>query len=295
VAKYWFESQVQSRHAVWVESGAYLLFAAVKMVLILGEAPLMAFVWAALAEAMLVAVGLLGVYAWRSGHLGDWRPHYSRAKTLIEDSWPLMLSGLAVMVYMRIDQIMLGQMLGDEAVGIFSAAVRVSEVWYFVPIAIVASAFPSIFEAKQQSESLYYGRLQKLYDLMTLLALGVALSLTLISDWLVTLLYGNGYRGAGSVLALHAWSGLFVFLGVASSRWYLSENLQKLAFARTLAGAFINILANVFLIPEYGVQGAAVGTLLSQFAAAYLFDLMHPKTRIAFWMKTKSFAPFLRY
>jgi PST family polysaccharide transporter len=295
VVKYWFESQVQSKYTVWVENGAFMVFAAVKVGLILTNASLMSFVWAVFAEGLLVAAGLLGMYAWRGGRLLAWHGHYHRAKILLKDSWPLILSGLAIMVYMRIDQIMLGQMLGDEAVGIYSAAVRISEVWYFVPMAIVASVFPSIIEAKKQSESLYYERLQKLYDLMTLLALGVALSMTLMSDWLIALFYGDGYSGAGTVLALHVWTGLFVFMGVASGRWYLSENLQKLAFTRTLSGAFINILANLLLIPEYGVQGAAIGTLLSQIAAAYLFDFLHPKTRAVFWMKSKSFMPFFRY
>lgn len=295
VVKYWFESLVQSKYTVWVENGAFMAFAAVKVGLILANASLMSFVWAVFAEGLLVAAGLLGMYGWRGGRLLAWQGHYQRAKILLKDSWPLILSGLAIMVYMRIDQIMLGQMLGDEAVGIYSAAVRISEVWYFVPMAIVASVFPAIIEAKKQSESLYYERLQKLYDLMTLLALGVALSMTLMSDWLMAMLYGDNYFGAGTVLALHVWTGLFVFMGVASGRWYLSENLQKLAFARTLLGAFINVVANVLLIPKYGVQGAAIGTLLSQMAAAFLFDLLHPKTRALFWMKSKSFVPFFRF
>lgn len=295
VVKYWFESRIQAKYSVWTENAAYLLFAGVKVALILGEAPLMAFVWAILAEAALAAAGLLAIYRWRGGQLKKWRPHYVRAKALLKDSWPLILSGLAVMVYMRIDQIMLGQMLGDEAVGVYSAAVRVSEIWYFIPMAIAASVFPSIVEAKKQSESLYRQRLQRLYDLMALLAAGVALPMTLLADWLMALLYGERFSGAGAVLALHIWTGLFVFIGVASSRWYLVENLQKLAFTRTLTGALMNILANFLLIPKYGVQGAAIGTLLSQAAAAYFFDLLHPKTRPVFWMKSKSFMPFRRY
>jgi O-antigen/teichoic acid export membrane protein len=295
VVKYWFESQVKSKYTVWIENGAFLLFAAVKVALILGEASLMAFVWAAFAEGVLVAAGLLGIYAWRGGKLNNWRPHFIRAKILLKDSWPLILSGLAVMVYMRIDQIMLGQMLGDEAVGIYSAALRISEVWYFIPTAIVASVFPSIIEAKKQSESLYYQRLQKLYDLVVFLALAVAVPMTFLSKWLIGLFFGDNYWEAGDVLALHIWTGLFVSMGVASSRWYLIENLQMLAFTRTLIGAFVNILANLLLIPKFGVQGAAIGTLLSQAAAAYLFDFLHPKTRGVFWMKSKSFIPFYRY
>ena len=291
VAKYWFESQVQSKYAVWVENGAYLFFSGIKVVLILAHASLMAFVWVALAEAVLVATGLLAMYVWRGGSMGVWRASRQRAAVLLGDSWPLVLSGLAIMVYMRIDQIMLGQMLGDEAVGIYSAAVRISEVWYFVPTAVAASAFPAIIEAKKQSEALYMRRLQQLNDLMVRLSILAAILMTLLASWLVVLLYGPGYQGAGSVLALHVWTGLFVSMGVVSGRWYLVEGLQKLLFARTLAGAFINILANLLLIPVLGVLGAAIGTLLSQIAAAYLFDFLSLRTRPVFWMKSRSFLP----
>lgn len=295
VVKYWFGSQIESKYVVWVESGVIFILALIKVGLILAQASLISFVWAAFAEGLLVAVGLLGVYAWRGGILGVWRVSCGRAKTLFNDSWPLMLSGLAVLVYMRIDQIMLGQMLGDEAVGIYSAAVRISEVCYVIPIVIVASVFPAIVEAKKQSEALYYQRLQKLYDLMVLLALAIAIPMTFLSNWLVLLVFGEDYAQAGVVLALHIWTGVFVFLGVASGRWYLIENLQMLVFYRTFGGAVINILANLLLIPKYGILGAAMGTVLSQMAAAYVFDYMSSKTRNVFWMKTKSLLPFFRF
>ena len=290
VVKYWFESQVQSKYTIWIENGAFLLFAIVKVSLILGQASLMAFVWAAFVEGVLVAAGLLGIYAWRGGYLSNWRLHYNRAKTLLKDSWPLILSGMAIMVYMRIDQIMLGQMLGDEAVGIYSAAVRISEVWYFIPTAIVASVFPSIIEAKKQSEALYYQQLQKLYDLMVLLALAVAVPMTFLSDWIIELLFGGAYGQAGNVLAIHIWSGLFVFLSVASGKWFVVENLTMLALKRNLYGAALNVILNLVLIPNWGMQGAAMATLISYSVAAYFSDFLLLRTRVAFFQKTKSIA-----
>ena len=120
VIKYWFESQVQSKFVVWVENGVFLVIAGVKVAMILSEAPIMAFVWAAFVEALLVTVLLLSVYGWKVAPVSSWKPNLSRSRKLLKDSWPLILSGIAVMVYMRIDQIMLGQMIGDEAVGIYS-------------------------------------------------------------------------------------------------------------------------------------------------------------------------------
>ena len=289
VVRYWFESQVQSKYVVWMENGTFLVFAAIKIGLIIAEAPLMAFIWALFAESLLVSTGLIIVYALQGGQLRAWRARINRAKNLIKDSWPLILSGLAIMVYMRIDQIMLGQMLGDESVGIYSAAVKISEVWYFIPMTIVASVFPSIIEVKKQGEARYYQRLQKLSGLMLLLALAGAIPMTFLSDWIIGLLFGNAYQLAGSVLAIHIWSGLFVFLGLASGKWFIIEGLQKYYFYRTISGAFVNVGLNLFMIPKFGIIGAAWATVVAQLCSNILFNIFNRKTRVIFFIQCKSF------
>ena len=289
VVKYWFESQVRSRYTVWVENGAFLVMAAVKIVMILHKAPLLAFAWAVLAESVLVAAGLFAVYARLEGRLKAWKPRLDRAKSLLRDSWPLILSGLAVMVYMRIDQVMLGQMIGPEAVGLYSAAVRISEAWYFIPMAVVASVFPAIIEAKKKSEKLYYDRLQKLYDFMVLVSVSVALSVTFTATWIIQSLFGRAYEDASTVLSIHIWASPFVFLGVASGKWFLVENRQLLAFFRVFWGMVVNVLFNGILIVQYGAIGAAYATLLSQITAALLFDVFQKETRKMFKMKLKAF------
>lgn len=289
VVRYWFESQVQTKYVVWMENGIFLIFAAIKIGLIVAEAPLLAFIWALFAEGLLVATGLMIVYALQGGQVNAWKTQISRAKNLIKDSWPLILSGLAIMIYMRIDQIMLGQMLDDESVGIYSAAVKISEVWYFIPMTIVASVFPSIIEAKKQNETLYYDRLQKLYDIMVLLALTVAILMTFLSDWVVTLLFGKAYLEAGTVLSVHIWAGIFVFLGVASGKWFLIEGLQRFTFYRTLFGAVVNVGLNMLMIPKFGVIGAAYATVISYAVAAMFSDLLQKETRPMFRMKLRAF------
>jgi PST family polysaccharide transporter len=184
---------------------------------------------------------------------------------------------------------MLGQMLGDESVGIYSAAVKISEVWYFIPMTIVASVFPSIIEAKKQNETLYYDRLQKLYDIMVLVALALAILMTFLSDWVVTLLFGKAYLEAGTVLSIHIWAGIFVFLGVASGKWFLIEGLQRFTFYRTLFGAVVNVGLNMLMIPKFGVTGAAYATVISYAIAAMFSDLLQKETRPMFRMKLRAF------
>ena len=292
IAVYWFESQVQSKYTVWVQNSVFLVFAAIKVLLILQQAPLIAFVWATLAEAAAVALILL-IALWKCGlALTSLRVSADRAKILLRDSWPLIMSGIAIMIYMKIDQIMLGQMIGDQAVGIYSAVVRISEVWYFIPMSIVASVFPAILEAKKLSEAEYRARLQKLYDLMVWLSVSVALPMTFVATPLVKLLFGEAYVAAGTVLAIHIWASVFVFLGVASDKWFLVENRQLLGLQRTILGAIANVVLNFMLIPKYGVIGAAIATVISQALAAWVFDALQEVTRPMFYMKLAAMNPF---
>lgn len=286
VVKYWFESQVQSKYTVWIESGGLLLFGIIKVALILGQASLMDFVWVAFAEGCLVAAGLLGIYAWRGGHLRGWRPHYIRAKILLRDSWPLIFSGLAVMVYMRIDQIMLGQMLGDESVGIYSAAVRVSEIWYFIPMAIVASAFPSLMQ--KQDQATFEKHFQRLFDLMFAISFPMALLIAAFSSLIIRVLFGVEYLDASGVLSVYAWAILFAFMGVPAGRWYLYADLQKLALARTTLGAVVNVSLNMLLIPLYGPVGAAYATLVAIAISNVLFNALDGRTRHLFVMQIRA-------
>ncbi|HPE59898.1 MAG TPA: flippase [Thiolinea sp.] len=288
VSVYWFESQVLSKYTVWVQNASFLVFAVIKVLLILHNAPLIAFAWATLAEALVVAL-LMGVMlSLRGPRLRQLRITLEHAKTLLKDSWPLLLSGIAIMIYIKIDQIMLGQMLGDEAVGIYSAAVRISEVWYFIPMMIVASVFPAILEAKKRNEAQYYQRLQHLYDLMVWLSIAVAMPMTFLSTPIVTLLFGEAFAASGPVLAIHIWAAAFVFLGVASSKWYLTEGLQVISFQKALLGALANILLNYSLIPIFGAVGAAWSTVISYALADFFFDSIQKKTRRAFKMKLAS-------
>lgn len=292
---YWFESQVQSKYVVWVQNVVFLFFAAVKVFLILTHASLLSFVWVMLSEALVVAVLLVGVMQYRGLVLTSLSVSLKRAGELLRDSWPLILSALAVTIYMKIDQIMLGQMVGDDAVGIYSAATRISEVWYFIPMTIVASVFPAILEAKKRSEAEYYVRLQKLYDLMVLISLTVAIPMTFLAGPVVSLLFGHAYIESGPVLAIHTWAAVFVFLGVASGRWFLAENRQRLSLQRTALGAFVNVVLNFWLIPISGPVGAAVATVISYSIAALFADILQGETRRMFLMKLNALNPFAVY
>lgn len=288
VIDFYFQSKVLSKYVVYSNVFSLLLSSTFKIILILNEAPLISFAYVILFDSIVLASGFIYFYFKNKLSMFNWSFDIYRVKSLLKDSWPLILSGLVISMYMKIDQVMINKMLGAAAVGQYSAAVRLSEAWYFVPMVICSSLFPAILNAKEKSSELYYSRLQKLYDVMTWLAIGIAIPTSLLSSWLVTVLYGAEYNQTATVLIIHIWAAIFVFLGVASSKWFIAENLQMYSFYRTLAGALINIGMNYLLIPMYGINGAAIATLLSQFIASYFFNFLHKKLRHTFIMQTKA-------
>ncbi|MEH2000457.1 MAG: flippase [Nostoc sp.] len=291
----WFQSQVQSKYTVIAKNTAFILNSAIKIALILTKAPLLAFAWVTLAEFAMSAIGLLIVYQVKGSSLWLWRWSFSAAKTLLKESLPLIFSGFAILIYMRIDQVMLGQMIGNSEVGIYSAAVRISEIWYFIPGAIVSSVAPSIYAAKEKSESLYYQRIGKLLSLMTCISFAIALPLTFLSDKIIMVMFGSGYAEAGTILAVHIWTSLFVFMGLATSPWFIAEGLNHVSLGKTLFGAILNIILNLLLIPKYAGLGAAIATIISQAAATFLCNAFDSRTQKIFKIQVRSLLPFYKY
>jgi polysaccharide transporter, PST family len=286
---YWFQSQVQSKYTVVVKNTAFLIATLLKIVLLLIKAPLIAFALVALAEVTFGAIGLLFAYRVHGQYLRSWSWNGGWAQRLLKDSWPMIFSGMVIAIYMKIDQIMLGDMVGNEAVGMYSAAVRISEIWYFIPVAIVTSVFPTIIRAKQQSNALYLQRIQHLYTILVWMALSVAVPLTFLSTAIITKLFGHQYAPAGAVLSIHIWTAVFTFFGIGKGAFIQAENMQLFSLICTSSGAIVNVLLNIILIRRYEIMGAAVATLCAQIASALVIPVFYSKDRISIKLFFKSF------
>lgn len=284
----WFQSQVQSKYTVIAKNTAFVITALVKVALISFHAPLIAFAWAALGEVSLGAIGLILSYRVRGYSPWLWPWSLPLAKALFKESWPLILAGMSVMIYMKVDQIMLGEMVDNKAVGVYSAAARISEIWYIIPPTIVSSFAPSIYEAKEISESLYYRRIEQLAQILSLVSVFIAIPMSLLSKIIITTLFGNEYAAASPILAIHIWACLFTFLGASASSWYISEGLTILALRRTLMALVINVLLNLFLIPAYAGVGAAIATVISYGVGSVFANATHQKTQKIFQIQIKS-------
>lgn len=288
VVDFYFQSKVLSRYVSLCKLTQLLLSTLLKLYFIFIQADLFWFVVISVVDQASLAISLS--IAFYSRKIGNFLSKFdlNLAKSLIRESWPLIVAGIGVMLYMRIDQIMIGHYLGNEAVGIFSAAVRLSEAIYFIPTIICSSIFPALVVAKQRSSQEFNAKSALLFEIMTLLALCAAIPIALLSSWIIGFTFGKEYSAASDVLQIHIWASVFVFLGVAGSRWLITEKLAIQSMYRTLVGACCNIGLNFYFIPQFGIVGAAYSTLISQFVASIGINAFNQKSRTCFLLQVGS-------
>lgn len=296
VFDYWFQARIQSRYAVYARSAATILGAGAQVVCILLGLPVLAFLIVHLGQTAVTAVGLYVAIRSVSEFDLKWTFRPPQAKRFLADSWPLIVASFSTLVYMKIDQIMIRHMVGQEAVGVYAAAVKLSELWHFVPGALTASVYPEIVRLREEeTEAKYRVQMQRLYDLVAGYAYAVALPITFIAPWLVQFLFGAGYGESGMILRVHVWALLFMSLGLARSKWIVAENMTQLAMVASVIGAVTNVGLNLVLIPSYAGLGAAIATLVSYSAYAYFAMLLHERARVAFRQMSRALVVPLRY
>lgn len=291
VIDFFFQSQVVAKFTVYSKLFSLIISVLLKIFLIKFSASIIAFSWVIFVENFLISTCLIYFLVKNKGNIISLKKIRFSGRVslkLVKDSWFLIFSTLSVVFYMKIDQVMLKSFFGDQQVGEYVAATRLSELWYFIPMIICTSLFPAILNVKKNKEE-YLNRIQRLFKLMIVISLTVSVSTSFLADFIIETIYSKEYLRSTNVLIIHIWASIFVFLGVASSKWFISENLQKFLLFRSLFGLLVNIILNFILIPVYNIEGAAFSTLVSQFSSNFLFDALNKKTYIIFKLKVKAF------
>jgi len=285
---FWFKSRMEGKFSVYAKTSTFLLLSIVKIGLIYLQAPLVAFAWAVLAETALASLGLLIVYRKRGYSVKDWRFSRTMARSMMRDSWPLFSAALMTMAFLRIDQVMLGNMAGSKELGNYSVAVQITEAWYFVPMVICSAVFPALVEAETTSDELFYAHMRKLYSLMVFYGYLVALPVLFFSREIVQLLFSSAYKDAGPLLSVLIWSSVFGNLAAARSVLIISKNWTRVNLVCIALGCGMNISLNLLLIPDYGAMGAVVATCISYWFAVHGTCYLFKPLRQTGWMMTKA-------
>ncbi len=292
----WFEAFVQARYAVMARISSQVLGTGFKLGLVFAGAGLVYFALVHLLQAVLVALFLLIIFYLKAAiKPSQWVFRRDRAKDLLRQGWLIYLGSIFAVVYLKVDLVMLRWLADTAEVGQYAVAAQLSEAWYFIPSAIVASFFPKLIALREQDERLFYHRLQQLFDVLFMMALVVAVAVTLVAPWLVLFLFGSDYAASASILTIHIWAALFIFMRAAFSKWILIENALYFSLFTQGLGAAANVLLNYILIPLHGGAGAAYATLISYAIASFIALLFYRRTRVVFWQMARAMLAPIRY
>jgi O-antigen/teichoic acid export membrane protein len=273
VIDYFYQSQVLSKYVVIARNSAFVVSSLFKIFLIINQFSVAWFAFAAALDLFLAGVFLVITYHHGGGIPRNWRFDRLLAVELLRSSWPLMFSVLLISMHVRIDQIMLGQILRAEDVGLYSVAVELSRFWYFIPALIVNTLMPYFVSLRELDNRLYLARLNQLYSLMFWMGVGVGILVLLFGELAVKIIFGPAYAESYTALLFNIWAGIFIAQAVARGIWLISENLQKYRLYNNVLAVLVNIGGNLILIPRFGIAGAAIATLISQFLGTWIFSL----------------------
>lgn len=288
VIRNYFFAIVQNKRVVQSEISRTLIGMVIKVVLLYVHASLLWFVAATMFDTVLLASGYIVSYQKEVGRMSQWQFSRSRALFLIKESAPLVLCHAAVMVYQRIDQVMIGEMIDDANVGYFSVAGRFVEILIFIPMILAQTISPVLTRIRTQSESEYIRKSQQFMNMSFWFSAMAAVLTSVISYWLILYLFGEAYLPAVIVLQIMSFKVVSLALSNTAGSMIVIEGLQKYAFVRDLLGCLVCVVLNWYLLPRYGVVAAAIISILSNVVAGYLADALVPAYRHLFVMQTKA-------
>lgn len=288
VVRSYFQSIVKSRLTAFAALVQTVVLAVFKLLFIYLGLSVIYFAGITLFASVVYAVMLFRNYSANLGQPRRWSFDWQYAKTLLNDTWPLMIASIVTFIYMKTDMIIIKILMDNEAVGQYAVIVRMTELWYYVPTLICGSIFPAVFRSKKVSEQQFTQRIKYLHHFLFAVSVLLGIGTWFFGEDIVLLLFGDKYQEAAELLKVYIWTCVFIFLGIAGSQWIIVENLQRTRMFFNIGGAILNVGLNFLLIPDYGIEGAIYATLIAQGFVGVFSSLLFKNTRPLFWIMVNS-------
>ncbi|WP_161964025.1 flippase [Chitinophaga flava] len=263
----------------------FLLFCALKCLAIFYGASLLTFLWLSLLELAVTYAWILGRYSLQFAPLSLKQVNFRMARRLLGESWVLIMANLLVVLFMKVDNILLNILSTPEELGNYVVAVRISELWNALPTVVSTAMLPMLFRKKQEDEQAYLQTLGRWLRASCLISLLLAAAISLSAGILIPLLYGTAYTTAAAILRIHIWSAIPVFLMMAMVQYFFIEGKYKLYLYGNMVSLALNIAINFLLIPHMGGKGAAIATVVAYFGVYIMMAVLDGSGKA--WLLTR--------
>ena len=295
ILAYYFESKVLSKFIVFSSNISLIISSILRLFCVYFKLDIYVYAFIFVVEAFLRAIALLFYYYESNKEfIKEWSFEIMLAKLLIKQSLPLMLSAIAVSIYMRIDQVMIKEMIGMKSVGIYSAVTQVTGIFYFIPISICGSFFPKLILFRDIDESKFKEELYKLLQKLVLLSYILIFFVLIFSKQIILTLYGIEFLEANRILKYSVGCQLFVSIGILQSYYLISINKPNVLLSITIWGIIINVILNYVFISIWGLEGSAIAMIITQCFTGYFVGFFN-KELIYFTRITTSAIVFKSY
>lgn len=274
----WFRRHLKSKYVSIGKMVAAVVVATYKVVLLVCNKSIIWFAFSNTLSDCMIALMMYLFYNREKTQKLRFRFHLGGE--VFAESYHFVISGLVSVLYTQMDKIMIGHYLQDEDVGLYTTALTICGLWTFVPLAVINSFTAKIMELKNSGNEMQYRRrLCQLYSFVIWLCLVVAVIITLLGRFIIQILYGDAYLGAVPSLQIAVWFETFSMIGSCRSIWVLCENKNKYVKYYLGIGAAVNLVLNAMLISLWGIRGAALATLVTQFVTAIVAPMLFRQTR----------------
>lgn len=290
VIRNYFSSIIKNEYIVKSEIARTVIGAIIKIVLLWAKAPLEWFIIATAFDTVLVSSGYILSYTKCAGSMRDWRFEKASVKFYITQAFPLVLSGATVIIYQRIDQVMIGNMLNNEEVGYFATAGKFLDLVLFLPTVISQTVVPILVKCREQNPEEYEQKAKQFVSIVVWISVFLSLAVSLSAYWLIYLTYGVKYLSAVPVLQILAWKTIGMGLSSSGGQLIIIEKNQKWAVIRNLAGCVTCVALNYLLIPRMGIIGSAWVTIITVLVSGCFANILIPPYRHIF--KIEMYAVF---
>jgi PST family polysaccharide transporter len=292
VLDYFYQAKNNIKRVIIPKVSVFITFCIIKLVIIFFNGTLMAFLWASVIELLLTYLIIIIVFGYYNGTDFSLRIDRHMAKILLKQSWPLILSNLVVVLFMKIDLVLLGLLSNPNELGKYVGAAKISELWYALPTVMSVAILPGLIQKKKNSYNAYLLTLEKWLRLSFWLSMAIALVITLTAHLIIPFLYGKGYMAASWMLMIHVWAGIPVFLCIVLVQYLFVEGEYKIYLYANVYGLIVNVAVNFILIPAYGGIGAAIATVAAYFTVFGVLLLLDKRGE-GFRLTKKMFSPIL--